>query len=524
MQFAESQQRNYFNPLGTGAGLATNDIHDRSRYTIQRIYNSTLHGEHLLVNDKLKVDWSYVYSKATSNTPAWSDMTVRYRYNNLALQSVELLPVTQRWTNNNDEDNTGYLNFTNYSIKNLELSAGGLARFKTRNNVYTEYELNTLLTDGTGNYQAYTSIDKAIFNFLPATNAYANPSDPNNYTAKENITAFYGQGKYTLGKLQILGGVRVENTLQEYHSQLSVYKEGRDGKLTYSDVLPSLHFKYSLSPKQNLRLSYYSAIARPGYFEYIPVEISGDVFTEAGNPKIQHTTASNFDLRYELFPGGSNQVLAGIFYKNIQNPIEFGFVPQTVSTSNVVPLNYGQATNYGFEFVATKFIRYWGITANYTYTNSSMVQQKKYKETVTLSDGSTTIVNSLRDQTRPLQGQSNHIANVSFIYKNSKLGLDAQLSWVYTGRRINIVSPYKDLDYWQRGFSQIDFSSEKTVFKNLKAFIKITNLLDTSLITEVLSPNYLAPGSPAQDRKDRIVVQKDDFHHTLLAGLRYKFN
>jgi outer membrane receptor protein involved in Fe transport len=152
-----------------------------------------------------------------------------------------------------------------------------------------------------------------------------------------------------------------------------------------------------------------------------------------------------------------------------------------------------------------------------------MVQSKKYKETVTLTDGSTTIVNSLQDQTRPLQGQSNHIANVSFLYKNPDIGFDAQLSWVYTGRRINIVSPYKDLDYWQRGFSQLDFSAEKRVFKNFKLLTKITNLLDADLISEVLSPNYLSPDSPGQDRSDRIVVQKDSFHQTFLLGLRYKF-
>jgi len=59
----------------------------------------------------------------------------------------------------------------------------------------------------------------------------------------------------------------------------------------------------------------------------VPTEISGDLFTEAGNYKIKHSTANNYDLRYEFFSGGSDQILAGIFYKNIYNPIEYGFVP-----------------------------------------------------------------------------------------------------------------------------------------------------------------------------------------------------
>jgi len=523
MQLDEYQHRNYYNPLGTGPGLATNDIHDRSRFTTQKVYNSTLRGDHSFFNEKWKFDWTLAYSKATSSTPAWSDMNVRYRYNNMELQSRELLPVTQRWTNNNDEDKTIMVNLSHSPIRHLEMSAGGLARFKTRDNVYTEYELGTLLNDGSGNYQAYTSIDKAIFSFLPVSNAFANPNDPNNYTAKENVIAYYLQGKYTItDKLQLIGGVRNENTNQEYHSQLTIYKDGRDGTITYSDLLPSLHVKYALSQKENLRLSYYSAISRPNYFEFVPIEISGDLFTEQGNYKIKHTTADNYDLRYEFFNGGSDQILAGVFYKTIYNPIEYGFVPVTVSNSNVIPQNYGTASNYGFEFVMTKYIRFWGVSANYTFTNSSIVQAKKNKESVVLPDGSSSIVNSLVDQTRPLQGQSNHIANLSFLYKNPKIGFDAQLSWVYTGRRINIVSPFKDLDYWQRGFSQLDFSMEKRVFRKFKAFTKITNLLDAALITEVLSPNYLNADAPGQDRTDRIVVQKEVFHQTFLVGLRYK--
>ncbi len=522
-QLNEAQHRSYHNPVATGSGLATNDIHDRSKFTQQKIFNSTLRSDHTITS-KLKANLTIAYSLATSNTPAWSDMNVRYRYDNSVLVRQELLPVTQRWTNNHDEDKTGYLNLTYSASRNIEVSGGGMARFKTRTNVFTEYELNTLLTDGSGNYQAYTSIDKAIFSFLPSTNAYANPHDPNNYTAKENIQAFYVQAKYNpTTKLQILGGVRNENTYQEYHSQLDVTKAGRDGKITYSDLLPSLHIKYALNEKQNLRLSYYKAISRPGYFDFVPVEMPGDLFTEVGNYKIKHTTADNYDFRYEFFNKGNDQILAGAFYKNIKDPIEYGFIPVTVSTSNVAPQNYGTATNYGFEFVIAKYVSNWGVSANYTFTNSSIVQPKGVTARFQNSKGVAYDSTFIQNQTRPLQGQSKHIANVSLIYKNSKLGFDAQLSWVYTGKRINVISPYKDLDYWQRGFSQVDFSAEKRIFEKFKLFIKITNLLDTPLITEVMRPlNPLDFESPDQDKKDRFVVQKDVFHQTFLAGVRYK--
>ncbi len=516
VQLDEAQHRNYHNPFSSG--LITYDVHDRSRFTTQKIYNTSLRGDHALTQ-KLKLDWTVAYSMATSNTPAWSDMNVRYRYDNTGtLVSTVLLPVSQQWTNNSDKDYTSYVNL-NYSLKpNLDIAVGGMARFKTRDNFRAYYELNTIIPgSNTADYEAYTSIDKAVFNFLPQQYYYASTTDPNNYTAKENISAVYVQGKYSIGKLQVIGGVRNENTLQEYQSQLTIYQAGRNGSISYSDLLPSLNFKYALTEKQNLRLSYYKAISRPNYFEFVPVILPGDNWDEEGNYQVKHATADNYDLRYEFFNKGNDQILAGLFYKKITDPIEFGLDPKGVSSYAVKPYNYGVATNYGFEFVISKYIKNFGITANYTYTNSSITTNK-----LLIHQTPTGSQKDIVSQTRPLQGQSNNIGNVSFIYKNSNLGFDAQISMVYTGRRINFVSPFKDLDYWQRDFTQVDFSAEKKIFKKFQLFVKVTNLLNTPLIVEVINPNPFGADGIAQDSSDRIVVQKDQFYQTFLTGLRFK--
>jgi hypothetical protein len=94
---------------------------------------------------------------------------------------------------------------------------------------------------------------------------------------------------------------------------------------------------------------------------------------------------------------------------------------------------------------------------------------------------------------------------------------------VFTGRRINFVSPYKDLDYWQRDFSQLDFSCEKRVLKKFQFFVKVTNLLDAPLIIEVVRTNTINADQPGQDSRNSIVVQKDEFHQTFLTGIRFKF-
>lgn len=496
-------------------------LNDRSVYRIQTINNYTLHGDHAL-SDKLKIDWSAAYSFAGSKTPDWTNLSVTSRtapdINGNAVESARYVDdVTHIWAHNEDNDFTGFLNF-NYALrKNIELAAGGMIRRKDRKNYYNDYTLATVLPGAVR--QIFSSIDKVIFSFPQDSYAYADSTNANNYIANENITAAYGQAKINVGGLQILGGVRFENTEQSYKSKLPETAIGRNGSVSYLDILPSLHLRYTLSAKENLRFSYFKGISRPGYFELVPASFPGEYFTEQGNFNLKHTQADNIDLRYELFPSGSEQLLIGAFYKNIVNPIEYGFTQYGNKTYVYTPLNFGNAQNYGFELVFNKFIKNWGVSGNYTYTHSSITTTKR----IYGRDNAGNIVNTLGEQTRPLQGQSDHIANLSLIYKAPKIGADAQLSWVYTGQRINIVSPYLGLDYWQHGTSQLDFSAEKSLGKSKFAiFTKITNLLNNPIIVEVLKENTLA-GLPEQTSNDRIVVQKDIIQQSYLIGIRFKY-
>lgn len=524
MQLDDKQHRSILGDQLTTFGDVTTT--ERSVFRRQNVYNSTLQGDHVLTS-KLKFNWSAVYSLAKSQTPSWADLSVTYRVEpDINQQPVRgatyINSVGYIWTRNSDRDLAGYANLT-YSLNpNAEIAVGGMFRDKNRNNYYNDYNLATVLPGGVR--QTFTTIDQTILSFRPASLAYPDSANANNYSAVEQVTAGYVQGRITLAdRWQVVGGVRFENTSQSYVSQLPVTATGKTGKIQYLDVLPSAHLKYRLSNLENVRFSYFRGISRPGYFEIVPALFPGDYFNESGNYNLKHTVADNIDLRYERFPRGSEQLLLGAFFKNIQNPIEYGF--NQLAQNNILyqPLNFGTATNFGAELVYSKYIRNWGISGNYTYTKSSITTSKR----VYGRDASGSIVASETTQTRPLQGQSDHIANLSLIYKNSVANIDAQLAWVYTGKRINIVSAYKDLDYWQRGTSQVDFSAEKRFGKNVggqsrfSIFVKAANLLNNPIIVEILKPNALT-NLPDQTRTDRILVQKDVFQQSYLIGFRYK--
>lgn len=518
MQLDDWQHRHVLSNQLTLFGDVGNN--DRSVFRRQNIYNTTLQGDHLLAKN-LKLNWSAVYSLAKSQTPDWTDQSVTSRTSQgpdgKPVESARYIDnVSHIWTHNEDRDLTGYMNLIYTYSSEIEVSTGGMYRDKDRSNYYNDYSLATVLPGG--ERQIFTSIEQTKFIFRPESFAFADSTNANNYTATEKIGAGYLQAKVNVSNWQVLGGVRVETTNQSYISQLPVTATGKTGKITYMDILPSLHLKYKLSDRENVRVSYFKGITRPGYFEIVPATFPGEYFNESGNYKLKHTQADNIDLRYEFFPRGNEQLLLGAFFKNIKNPIEFGFSEFGNSNFVYTPLNFGIAKNYGAEIVFTKYLKNWGVSGNYTYTHSRITTTKR----IYGRDANGNIVNSLGTQTRPLQGQSDHIGNLSLIYKNPKMGLDAQLSWVYTGKRINIVSPFKDLDYWQRGTSQVDFSAEKKFGKShFSAFAKLTNLLNNPIIVEVLKPNT-NQNLPEQTRTDRILVQKDILQQSYSFGVRYK--
>ncbi|MDP4265612.1 MAG: TonB-dependent receptor, partial [Bacteroidota bacterium] len=429
------------------------------------------------------------------------------------------------WSHNSDKDYAGYLDITkNLKILHnpFELKAGTLLRSKTRDNFYNSYSLDPVLGE------VYTNINSAVFIFNPASSGVP-ALNGNNYTFKENISAGYIQGKWQLtSKLEALGGVRVEYTHQHYETGLTKEVDARSGTIQYTDVLPSIQFKYALTRNQNFRLAYYKALARPGFAELIPDGPDGEFFKEVGDPKnLQHTIADNLDIRYELYSGNADQVLLGAFYKSIQDPIEISAVkPLNVNNLYLEPVNIGNATNYGFEAVVTKFFGVFGISANYTYTKSSITNDSLI---YSYRNAAGSIVSTRVSETRPLQGQSNHVGNLSLIYKNPKIGFDFQAALVYTGERITFISPYAGLNYWQAPTTQVDLSFEKRIVKKLTIYGKINNLTNApyELSLHQSYNTYLkTSGSRAlalqTDPDNKIIIQKDYYKTSYLFGLRYK--
>ncbi|RBL89492.1 TonB-dependent receptor [Chitinophaga flava] len=505
----------------------------RTTWQYQSIYNATLQGEHQITGSS-KIDWSAAYSIAKNSIPdqtsfSHGGLSVDRTGSKVQLTGDDILNSMDRnWMKNSDKDLSFYANYTKATKllnRSFELKAGALYRNKHRDNFYNYYTLNPLRMSG--NNQLFTTIDAAKFTFI-GSNATAQLNG-NNYTFSEDVSAAYLQGKWQLThQLEALGGVRLEHTKQQYNTQLPATADYKDGTISYTDLLPSLQLKYQLFRNQTLRLSYYKAIARPQFSELIPDGPDNyELFKERGNPEgLQHSTAHNFDFRYELFPGKADQLLLGVFYKKIDDPIELSVRKFGYNSQVFKPVNIGTAaTNYGFEAVFIKYIGSFGISANYTYTHSSITNDSmlyKYR------DPQLGITDKYISETRPMQGQANHIGNLSVLYKNTKTGTDLQVAVVYTGERLAILNTYAGLHYWLQPTTQLDLSFEQRIYKKLTFYGKINNLTNTPTVTSMHIPynNYLqktsVPLSQQSTPDDKIVVQKDYYKTSFLFGFRYK--
>ena len=503
------------------------------------VYTGILHGNNRLL-ENLTTDWSLAYSEATQQLPDMAAFTTLQSINpntsgvatSVTYGPLQVRPESRQWEHNSDKDISAFLNlhYTTTVLGNKAIiSAGGMARHKTRNDFDNTYNLN-YIPDANSTYEAYTSIQAAQFQFQPATDALGNAaSNGGVYNFTENVQAAYGEAKYFIGeRFDAIFGLRVENTNQFYDSSLPVTIAGKSANISYMDFLPSINAKYALTKTSNLRASYFKSILRPAYSDLVPyLDNTGfgqDNFPTLGNPNLQHSQIDNYDFRYEVFPNGLDQYMIGAFYKTIVNPIEYGVGTTGFAAAYTLsPFNFGTAHNYGLEAVFRKFFGSIGVGGNYTYTHSLINSSKifQYRDPTDNSYHSITV-----NQPRPLQGQAANVGNVSLLYKDAKTGIDAQLAMVYTGERIDLLSVYKNLDNWERPTVNLDFSAQKEFSKHYIIYIKVNNLLNTPYELVVKQPNQAFSGNeklPLQESPNYATIENDKYYARYLIGFRFKF-
>ena len=514
----------------------TQDDELRSMSATQSIFATNLKGKHRLT-ERFTVDWSGVFSQARAEDPDRTYVTLTntvgrnadaegdavsgsiWSHNKNILKTLPK-SAERRFQHNKDTDWAGYINLAYDTRFGDKLDAlwkvGAQYRRKERSNRYYSYVFNpadiSQQLDGNG-YEQFANVDWVC------KTPYSQASQLN-YDSKEHIGGVYAMATLSsaLGELNV--GFRAEHTNQIYTMLQHFRNMGQVGEQSYWDYLPSASVKWTPTKKMNVRLSYYRSINRPGFYEIVPYQIQGEEYQEKGNPELKRARIDNIDLRWEWFPSSTEQILAGVFYKYLKNPIEQVFVTSdgkigAGTDAYYMPANLGNAKNMGFEIDVIKYIRHFGVKANYTYTHSEITTSKRqYKE------GSAEYKTGVT-QTRPLVNQAPHTANLSLLYKDTEHGWNAQLAASFTGTKLALVSPFKDADQWDKAMFGLDFSAEKKFHNGISLFFKANNLLDAKRERYLKTVNQSNLEYEGQ-KSDKTIVGTYRYGRTFLLGVRYK--
>ena len=529
----------YNNSIGTeyiGANSYTQDDEIRSLSTTQSIFATNLKGTHHLTKN-FTLDWSGIFSQAKEEDPDRTYVTLSNSVSTEADADGNILSgnlwdtnknitktfpkdAERRFQHNMDTDWAGYINLTydTHFANDVEAlwKAGAQYRRKERSNRYYSYIFspadNAQDLDGNG-LEQFDNVDWVC------KTPYSQASQLN-YNSKEHIGGAYTMVTLKTKLGELIAGFRAEHTNQIYTMLQHFRNMGQTGEQSYWDYLPSASLKWTPTKKMNIRLSYYRSINRPGFYEIVPYQIMGEEYQEKGNPNLKRARIDNIDLRWEWFPSKTEQILAGVFYKYLKDPIEQVFVTSdgkigAGTDAYYMPDNLGNAKNMGFEIDVIKYIRHFGIKANYTYTYSKITTSKReYKE------GSAEYKSGVT-QSRPLVNQAPHTANISLLYKDTENGWNAQLASSFTGAKLALVSPFKDADQWDKAMFGIDLSAEKQFKNGFSIFLKANNLLDAKRERYLKTVNE-SNLQYADQKSNKTIIGTYKYGRTFLLGVRYK--
>lgn len=347
------------------------------------------------------------------------------------------------------------------------------------------------------------------------------------YTVEEDIGAAYLMGRYDRGQVRIVGGLRVEKTEHELRGNFVEFVESGDTPVSsgapvvddsgdrvyvtpqrftrdYTHWLPSVNLRYEPVEDIVLRLGAYRSVLRPGPEQMAPHFALEDGEAEFGNPDLRPYTAWNYDATAEWYFGRNAVLQAGLFYKQIDNPIfevainSAGVAPNGVAYDEAGTwLNGVDADVFGFEVgYAQAFDFLPGVlgglvvSANYTYTDTE--------------------ANAL-GRSFPLPGAAENTLNVVLGYDRGPL--DIRFSIAYRDSYLDEVNTDgPDADRYVEDHIQYDLTAKFDVNDRFQIYGEFVNLGDEPYVAYQRGP----AGAPR-------LLQYEEYSWTGKLGVRARF-
>lgn len=322
---------------------------------------------------------------------------------------------------------------------------------------------------------------------------------------KEDIYAGYAQYTGTIDDVTLLTGVRVERTDATFGGYIVNSNTNTFAPVTrkdsYTNAFPTLQIRYQ--PLKDLigRLTYSTAIARPGFLQSsdaTQVDYSQATVT-TGNPGLKPTLGKNYDLSVEYYLPHSGIISLGVFDKQFTNFVvsrtTLGSYPgintiTTFFTFENVPSSWDRGLELdwvqNFTFLPG-ILSNLGVTSNLTYVESRAAIRPGEELT--------------------LPGTARYTGNLGLLYQTKKVQL--QLSGEYVGASLFGVGSSAATDQYENARTTLDFSSRYYFEPSISLYFNAKNLTN--------SPLRFYEGSNNRP------IQREYYEYTLEAGVSVAF-
>ncbi|HYP29906.1 MAG TPA: outer membrane beta-barrel protein [Blastocatellia bacterium] len=455
----------------------------RLRYMEERIYTGQASGNHLMpsLGDSI-LTWRYTYSRATLDEPdlretlyEFSPVVDDFVYLN---QTQSLFRLFNEMRENVREPAFDLAKYWFFGGKSLNTKLG--ASFINRDRVFDSRRfrftprglsgIDTTLPPEQLLVPANIGQDRG-FEIREETRT------TDHYDALHNITSGYLMGDLTVGRWRFIGGARAEKSVQRVQTfepfrarQVPILAE-----LENTDWLPSVGVAYSLrNGSMALRGGYSRTVSRPQFRELSPFEftdVTGGRST-VGNPDLERTLITNYDLRWEWFYSPTELLAVSAFYKDMENPIEV--VVEPTAEVRTTYRNVDRARISGVELETRRNLSgLWqrlenlSVNLNYTFARSRVEIGEENRIILT-------------DIERPLVGQAENLLNVSLAYDLPRLGFESRALYNFTGARITDVGALGLPNIVEHSYPHLDLMFAKGFGgdKKLRAEFTVENLLN----------------------------------------------
>ena len=339
------------------------------------------------------------------------------------------------------------------------------------------------------------------------------------WDATEDIAAFYGMADMKFGKVNFIGGVRMESTSSTYNSWAGAVEDAEDNEGTideslaayftaqkvtkeYTNVLPMAHVRYEVNDQALVRAAYTETIARADFAALVPFIATDGDDAEAGNPELESAHSQNIDIMLEYYPAGLGVFSFGYFSKSIDNYI-YTSTLQDVSIRGgfkvydevSMPVNGENATLSGWEM---NFVK------NLDFLPGPLSNLSLYFN-YTSTDSEADYGGNREKSTFP--GQAPSTGNLSFAYETSKL--TARFSQSIADQYLVEVGGDKDEDIYYDPANRLDLSLSYNLNNKITLFADMLN------ITNVPHVYFMGDASKP--------VEKEVYGSTIKIGTNYRF-